>query len=171
MIPKKGDKQLIKNYMPISLLPICGRILENIIFNPHYCQHASYRNSIGFSFRWFHNKPIIIYCRWNPPSSVYFQVRAVFFDISKAFNKVWLMDLSLNWSKIPGGLLKLFQFFLSNRKQCVVLNCPYSDYSSIESGVPRGSVLDPLLFLNYAKVKDTEISAIHLNHYIDTISQ
>ena len=30
---KKGDKQLIKNYRPISLLPICGKILENIIFN------------------------------------------------------------------------------------------------------------------------------------------
>ena len=30
---KKGDKQLIKNYKPISLLPICGKIFEKIIFN------------------------------------------------------------------------------------------------------------------------------------------
>ena len=38
MIPifKKGDKQLIKNYRPISLLPICGKILEKIIFNNLY---------------------------------------------------------------------------------------------------------------------------------------
>ena len=27
----KGDKQLIKNYRPISLLPICGKIFEQII--------------------------------------------------------------------------------------------------------------------------------------------
>ena len=29
---KKGDKQLIKNYRPISLLPICGKKFENIFF-------------------------------------------------------------------------------------------------------------------------------------------
>ena len=33
---KKGDKQLIKNYRLISLLPICGKILEKIIFNNLY---------------------------------------------------------------------------------------------------------------------------------------
>ena len=30
---KKGDKQLIKNYRPISLLPICGKYFEKVIFN------------------------------------------------------------------------------------------------------------------------------------------
>ena len=30
---KKGDKQLIKNYRPISLLQICGKFLEKLIFN------------------------------------------------------------------------------------------------------------------------------------------
>ena len=33
---KKGDKQLIKNYRPISLLQICGKIFEKIIFNNLY---------------------------------------------------------------------------------------------------------------------------------------
>ena len=33
---KKGDKQLIKNYRPIPLLPICGKILEKNIFNNLY---------------------------------------------------------------------------------------------------------------------------------------
>ena len=33
---KKGDKQLIKIYRPISLLPICGKFLEKIIFNNLY---------------------------------------------------------------------------------------------------------------------------------------
>ena len=33
---KKGDKQLIQNYRPISLLPICGNIFDKIIFNNLY---------------------------------------------------------------------------------------------------------------------------------------
>ena len=30
---KKNDKQLVKNYCPISLVPICGKIFERLITN------------------------------------------------------------------------------------------------------------------------------------------
>ena len=33
---KKEDKQIIDNFIPISLLPICGKILQKIIFNSIY---------------------------------------------------------------------------------------------------------------------------------------
>ena len=33
-IHKKGDKQCMVNYRPVSLLPICGKIFERLIFNP-----------------------------------------------------------------------------------------------------------------------------------------
>ena len=32
-VHKKGDKQCLKNYLPVSLLPICGKIFERLIFN------------------------------------------------------------------------------------------------------------------------------------------
>ena len=35
-IHKKNDRQLMPNYRPISLLPICSKILEKIIFNNIY---------------------------------------------------------------------------------------------------------------------------------------
>ena len=35
-IHKKGDKQTINNYQPLSLLPVCGKIFERLIFNSLY---------------------------------------------------------------------------------------------------------------------------------------
>ena len=32
-VHKKSDKQIIKNYRPISLLPICGKIFERLLYN------------------------------------------------------------------------------------------------------------------------------------------
>ena len=49
---KKGDKQLIQNYRPISLLPICGKIFEKIVFNNLYkhltTHHLINKNQSGF---------------------------------------------------------------------------------------------------------------------------
>ena len=32
-VHKKGDKQIIDNYRPVSLLPVCGKIFEKLLFN------------------------------------------------------------------------------------------------------------------------------------------
>ena len=32
-IRKKRDKKTLENYSPVSLLPICGKILERLLFN------------------------------------------------------------------------------------------------------------------------------------------
>ena len=32
-VHKKGDKQIVNNYRPVSFLPICSKILEKIIFD------------------------------------------------------------------------------------------------------------------------------------------
>ena len=50
---------------------------------------------------------------------------------------------------VSGRLLKPFQSYLNNRKQRVILNVCSAEYATIESGVPQGSVLGPLLFLIY----------------------
>ena len=44
---KKGDKQLIKNYRPISLLPICGKMFEKI-YNYLNGNNLITKNQSGF---------------------------------------------------------------------------------------------------------------------------
>ena len=75
----------------------------------------------------------------------------MFLDISKAFDKVWHEGLILKLSRngISGNMLNLLKDFLKYRKQRVLLNGQNTAWKGITSGVPQGSILEPLLFLIY----------------------
>ena len=79
------------------------------------------------------------------------EVRAVFLDISKAFDKVWHKGLVFKWKEngISDKILNIITDFLSFRKRRVVLNGQASPWVGIEAGVPQGFMLGPLLFLIY----------------------
>ena len=72
-------------------------------------------------------------------------------DISKAFDKVWHDGLifKLKAYGIERELISLLEDYLQNREQRVILNGQTSECRKINSGVPQGSVLGPLLFLIY----------------------
>ena len=78
-------------------------------------------------------------------------VRAVFLDISKAFERAWHDRLicKMKILSITRSPLKLIQSFLNNILQRVVLNGQNSSWTAVFAGVPQGSVLGPLFFLIY----------------------
>ena len=75
----------------------------------------------------------------------------IFFDISKAFDRVWHPGLRFKLKSIGigGKLLKWFRSYLTKRHQQVVLNGKSSRTMELQSGVPQGSVLGPIMFLVY----------------------
>ena len=157
-VHKKNSKQLVNNYRPVSLLPICSKIFEKFIFDSifNFMIQNNLLNSCQSGFR--PNDSCInqlisithnIYRAFDANPSL--EVRGVFLDLSKAFDKVWHEGLlyKIKNNGINGNALQLIESFLHNRRQRVVLNGQSSSWLSIRAGVPQGSVLGPLFFLIY----------------------
>ena len=130
-VHKKNYKRLVNDYRLISLLHIFGKNFEKIIFNKIYNLLLEEKplnpNQPGFhsSVSWVNQLPPIIYeifevfdC--NPP----LEVRSVFLDISKTFDKVWhgYLPYKLKSMGISGELHKLLENHLSGRLLRVILN-------------------------------------------------
>ena len=116
----------MKNYRPISLLPVFGKIFEKSLFNNLY-PYPITNNLISDKQSGFKKgdstvNQLLYVCHEiflsfdaNPPN----EVRAVFLDISKAFDKVWHEGLVFKMKRngIQSDLLGLLSDFLDHRYQ------------------------------------------------------
>ena len=150
---KKGSKNSVENYRPISLTSIVMKVYERVIradlmyrieskLDPRQHGFLPGKNCETQLIPFYDN----LACSLNKGS----RTDIVYFDFSKAFDSVnhdkILHKLKYKFG-IDGMLLKFLTEYLSNRHQKVVVENTYSDLLPVLSGVPQGSIIGPLLFV------------------------
>ena len=157
-VHKREDKMLVKNYHPISLLPFFGKIFERIIYNSLFNYFQSNRLFTSSQSGFLPGDSCIaqllliiheIQTTFDENPTV--DVRGVFLDLSKTFDKVEHDGIifKIKAYGVESELLSLLKNYLESREQKVVLNGQTSEWRKIMSGIPQGSVLGRLLFLVY----------------------
>ena len=91
---KKGDKQILNNYRPVSLLPICGKFFKRLIYNnlfKYFIENDLLsQNQSGFKpGDSCINQLISITHEIYQSFDDGLEARGVFLDIYKVFDKVW----------------------------------------------------------------------------------
>jgi hypothetical protein len=172
---KKGAKDLPANYRPISLTSQVCKVLESIIkdhiYN-HLCKYSIVRQSQhGFIKNRSCLSNLLNYMEYvqnNVDANI--PVDVIYLDFQKAFDKVShkLLGFKLNECGIRGPLLMWIENWLADREQRVVLNGFSSEWLSVDSGVPQGSVLGPILFVIYINDIDQNIDSNLLKFADDT---
>lgn len=166
-IYKKKSKIDPGNYRPISLLSIFNKLLEKLVFHRLHSFLTKFDILFKhqFGFRENHSTILaIIEITDNIKEELDKgnSVIGTYLDLSKAFDTVnhSILLNKLHHYGVRGIVHKWFESYLTGRKQLTFVNDTYSDLKTIETGVPQGSVLGPLLFLIY--VNDV-VSAVE-NH-------
>jgi hypothetical protein len=151
---KKGDRHSPANYRPISLTSVPCKILEHIIGHHimSYLEEHEILTPLNHGFRSGFSTETQLLTTTNDLMISFDsgkQVDVAILDFSKAFDTVPhdLLLHKLYSYGITDPILSWLRSFLTQRSMQVIVEGTPSAPTSVDSGVPQGTVLGPLLFL------------------------
>ena len=157
----------IENYRPIPLLPCMSKVLEKIIniqlYDYFQCNHLLYKSQYGFRK---HHSTESASLELVDTTTTRFKtrpVRSVFRHVRSTLDHEILLQ-KLSFYGVQNTLLNLFKSYLSERSQFVSIGGTPSPLRTINTGVPQGSIMGPLLFIIY--INDLHMASDKFNYIL-----
>ena len=145
---KKDNREIKSNYRPISLLPVCGQIIEKIVFDDLYI-FIVHNNLITKHQSGFRPGDSTINQLLSITTTIFESFEE--YDETRLFSWTYLrlsimFGMMVSFSNFnvmvyQDFYLTFFNSYLSNRCQRVVLNGIESDWKEIEAGFLKGQFL------------------------------
>jgi len=150
-IYKKKCRQKMENYRPVSILNCFSKIFERFIHNSITPFVENLLSESVSAYRKNYNSSHVLIKlieNWKKSLDNKMLVGAVLMDLSKAFDCIPhdILITKMHAYGFSKNTLTFFYSYLKRRKQYVKINETCSDFKTILTGVPQGSILGPVLF-------------------------
>ena len=140
-----------EDYRPASILSHMPKVFERIFYKQIDHFMTSKFSSFLCGFRKNHNSQYSLLKMvevWKKNIDKGNEIAAILMGLSKAFDTINHSSLLAKLKAYGFSIasLKLMQSYLCNRFQRTSVNASLSEWKEIETEVPQGSILGPLLF-------------------------